>query len=69
MMSATTSMTAKVTTYWKSDTASVKRGGTKQKSKATTLTTAVRLAGPRPSRKAAIVAPSRYTITRLVSSK
>ena len=33
------------------------------------LTTAVRLAGPRPSRKAAMVAPSRYTITRLVNAR
>ena len=39
--------------------ANVKRGGTKQKSSATTFATAARLAGPRPSRSAATVAPKR----------
>jgi hypothetical protein len=57
MTSASTSMTAKVTRYSRLLTANVKRGGTKQKSRAMTLATAAKLAGPRPSRSAATVAP------------
>ena len=67
--SASTSITANVSRYSRLLTANVNRGGTKQKSSATTFATAAKLAGPRPSRKAATVAPSRYTIARLVSAK
>ena len=46
----TSSITAKVTTYCASDTAKVKRGGTKKKSNAATFSTAAAAAGPRPKR-------------------
>ena len=69
MISAMTSITAKVSRYSRLLSANVNRGGTKQKSRATTLATAARLAGPRPSRRAATVAPSKYTITRFVRAK
>ena len=62
-------MTAKVTRYSRLLIENVKRGGTKQKSRTITFATAVRLAGPLPSRSAATVAPSKYTITRFVSAK
>src|SRR5258706_3261028 len=66
--SATTSITAKVTRYCVSDTAKLKYGGTKKKSNAATPNTEARIEGPRPNRIAASITPSRYTMTRLVSS-
>ena len=49
---ATTSITAKVTTYCASLTAKLKRGGTKKKSKNPTPRNAAMMAGPRPKRSA-----------------
>ena len=49
MISATSSMTAKVTRYSTSETAKVRYGGTKKKSKATTLRTEAKMEGPRPN--------------------
>ena len=49
MISATASITAKVSRYCTSVTANEKRGGTKKKSKRATLTNAASTAGPRPN--------------------
>jgi len=46
----TASMIANVRKYWTSLTAKERRGGTKKKSKALTLSTAASAAGPRPRR-------------------
>lgn len=59
MVSATTSMVAKVTMYCASETANVRRGGTKKKLKQRMLATAVSAEGERPSRSPATAAPSR----------
>ena len=69
MMSATASMTTKVSTYWASVTANEKRGGTQKKSNAPTLTNAATTAGPRPSRTATSTTVSRNSITMLARSK
>ena len=61
-------MTAKVTRYCTSLTANDRRGGTKKKSKAATLSSAARAAGPRPKRIATPTTPSRNSITMLASS-
>ena len=60
---ATISMTAKVTRYCESETAKVKRGGTKKKSKAATLRTNASTDGPRPVRVETATTLSRYTMT------
>ena len=52
-------MTAKVTRYWVSETAKVRYGGTKKKSKAATLSTAASADGPRPYQVATRATPSR----------
>ena len=57
--SATSSMTAKVTRYWVSDTAKVRYGGTKKKSNAATLRTEARIDGPAAERVATSTTPSR----------
>jgi hypothetical protein len=59
IVSATTSITEKVTRYWTSETAKVRRGGTKKKLKQAMLSTAASAAGPRPRRRPAMAAPSR----------
>ena len=59
MTSAMTSMTPKVSRYCTSLTANVKRGGTKKKSNAATLSTADSTDGPRPKRNPVAVTPSR----------
>ena len=69
MTSATTSMTAKVSRYWKSLTANEKRGGTKKKSKVATLTKAASTAGPRPHFSATSTTVSRNSMTMLARSK
>ena len=67
--SPTTSMTTKVKRYLTSETAKVKTGGTKKKSRAATLRIEATSDGPRPYRVATTTRPSRYTITRFASSK
>ncbi len=69
MVSATASITANVTRYCASETANVRRGGTKKKLKQAMFSTAVSAAGPRPRRSPEIAAPSRYTMTRFVALK
>ena len=61
-------MTAKVTTYCASLTAKEKRGETKKKSNAATLSVAAKAAGPRPKRIATPTTPNRNSITMLASS-
>ena len=55
--------------YCASVTVKVKRGGTKKKSKQSTLKTADKAAGPRRPRIETKSVPNRYTMTRLVSPK
>src|SRR5262245_7888344 len=69
MTSATTNITTKVTTYWVSETAKVKNGGTKKKSNAATLNSEANSEGARPRRMATRITPSRYAITRFARSK
>ena len=57
--SATASMTPKVTRYCTSETANVRYGCTKKKSNAATLSTDIRIDGPRPKRAATTTTPSR----------
>ena len=52
-----------------SETANVKYGGTKKKSKAATLRTDASIDGPRPCAPPTSTTPSRYTMTRFASSK
>ena len=59
MISATTSMVAKVIRYCASDTAKSNRGGTNMKSKAATPSTELRIAARRPA----------YTATSAVLSR
>jgi hypothetical protein len=59
MSGATISITPNVIPYWVSETAKVRYGGTKPKSKAATLSTEASAAGPRPRRVATNATPSR----------
>ena len=62
-------MMAKVSRYCTSETANDRRGGTKKKSNAATLTNAASTAGPRPSHTATPTTASRNTITMFARSK
>jgi hypothetical protein len=66
---ATASMTANVTRYCVSDTAKVRYGVTKKKSKAATLRRDAKIDGPRPSCQAASTVPRRYTMMRFAGAK
>ena len=63
MTTATKNMTRNVTMCRRSDTAKLRYGGMKKKSKATTLRTAVRRDGTYPNRIDMTTTPRRYTIT------
>ena len=65
----TTSITPKVGRYCTSETANDRRGGTKKKSNAATLTNATSTAGPRPNHTATPTTASKNTITILARSK
>jgi hypothetical protein len=58
------SITTKVSRYCVSETENENCGGTKKKSNAATLRNDSNTPGPRPSRTAAKMTPSRYSITR-----
>src|SRR5687768_5773541 len=62
------SMTAKVTTYCASETAKVKSGGTKEKSKTSTPRTLANMAGPRPNLNADQATLAKNSITVLASA-
>jgi hypothetical protein len=51
MTTATTNITANITMCWKSDTAKLRYGGTKRKSRSSTLATAAAIDGPYPNRR------------------
>ena len=55
--------------YWVSSTLNENRGGTKKKSKASTLRRDDRIAGPRPHSVAVSITPSKYTMMRLLRWK
>ena len=69
MTSATVSMTANVSRYCVSETESDIFGGTKKKSNATTDRNDAKTPGPRPSRMATAITPSRYSMAMLARSR
>ncbi len=68
MTRATTSIRAKVNRYWVSATVREKRGATKNRSKATTLSSESSIPGPRPKRIVTSTTPSRYNMTTFARS-
>jgi len=67
--SPTPSITAKVSTYWTSDTANVKYGGTKKKSNAATLRSDANSEAPRPAWAATATVATRYGRISVAGSK